>query len=538
MKRYLIPLILLPLFMAADAPKKATPPQSIIDALAACEADRQAIGAADASIAAAQAQLNAATDAKGKATLAAASDYASFLTLWNSLYPAPTPPVPTPPTPVPPTPIPPTPIPPVPVNVKLRVVALYATDGSLTEAQREMIASEQPGSLRAWLQANCLSATDGTVEKRFWAAGMVSTDVADSASRFRPLVEAAGGKLAIVAQAGEGGPITRLEFPTDAATAIAALNKIANPAGRSLHVIDETNWRQLVGVRATGYIKGTVPKGMATFRSVYPLIPRSQWSALIAQGKGTFLGDLMRKQGIPVKDQDGLGYCWVYASTECVEAVRALQGQPFVELSPESVGGPLTGWHNQGGNGLDALDQLTKAGACSVSFMDSANSLSQRRWKTGWQADALNHRITDAWASIDDGNFDAVMTAALLRLPVSIGLDWWGHQVLITEPVDIGGGRFGLGFRNSWGKTYGDDGYDTLDESKAKPDGSFAEVSAGTSDRELNATRRGTVVDLVRLRQESVRKIIRQYEAKPVPATCPSGCQNCPKTLPVFQNAQ
>ena len=107
------------------------------------------------------------------------------------------------------------------------------------------------------------------------------------------------------------------------------------------------------------------------------------------------------------------------------------------------------------------------------------------------------------------------MTAALIRLPVSIGLDWWGHQVLITGPVDLGNGKYGVEFRNSWGADYGDDGYSTLTENKAQPSGSFACISVCASDRELNEKSRGTAVDLARLRQKSVKARIDQLTKVP-----------------------
>ena len=117
-----------PVTKKVAAPKAVSLPQNLLDALAVCEADRQAVGAADASIAAAQAQLTAATDAKGKATLAAANDYAAFLTLWQSLYPTPAPPVPpTPPVPPPvPPPTPPTP-PPTPPAVTTKLTLIEGT---------------------------------------------------------------------------------------------------------------------------------------------------------------------------------------------------------------------------------------------------------------------------------------------------------------------------------------------------------------------------------------------------------------------------
>ena len=73
-------------------------------------------------------------------------------------------------------------------------------------------------------------------------------------------------------------------------------------------------------------------------------------------------------------------------------------------------------------------------------------------------------------------------------------------------------GSIGVVCRNSWGSDYGDDGYFVLTKSKCIPSGSFACISVGTSDRELNSKSRGTAVDLVRLRQKSVAKRIAQYQ--------------------------
>ena len=296
-----------------------------------------------------------------------------------------------------PGPVPPGPLPPTPVACKLRMVLFYDPLGleQMTEAQRQIIASAQPGSLRPWCQTNCL-ANAGQPECRFWPASIVASDVPE---QYRPLIMLSATKPGIVVQQGEEGPITRLELPSDAAAAIALLDKLANPptgppVGPAADVpkvrgflIDDSNFRLLVGARPTGYIR---PKSnpLPKFSATYPPIPRSQWSALIKEGKGTWIGDLMRAAKVPCKDQDGLGYCWVYASTESDEVIRLLQGQSFVELSPESVGGPVTGWRDQGGSGGDALQQLSDVGACASSFMDSPNSLSRNRWKAGWEADS------------------------------------------------------------------------------------------------------------------------------------------------------
>lgn len=256
-----------------------------------------------------------------------------------------------------------------------------------------------------------------------------------------------------------------------------------------LYVINDDNFEKVVadGMHAghgTGFM-GPDPRGhtMRKFGDSYTVIPRDQWPSLIKQGQGTFLSDLIKKAKIPSKDQDGLNYCWAFASTSTAEVCFAVQGQAYEELSAESVGGPVVNWRNVGGYGTDALDQLTSTGACAASFMDAPNSLRPSRWKSGWEADCANHKITNSWASVD--TFDEVITALLLRMPVSIGLDWWRHQVLLTDPHIFDTGKFGVVMRNSWGENWpsaGAGGWSILTESKSQPSGSFAAISVSALD--------------------------------------------------------
>ncbi len=204
--------------------------------------------------------------------------------------------------------------------------------------------------------------------------------------------------------------------------------------------------------RPTGYKGWQNPHAPHAFRGQRPVgstIPRSQWHARIKQGQGTFLSDLVKQQGIKAKDQNGLGYCWVYGSTRAVEVRRAVQGLPLLDLSPESVGGPCTNWRNQGGYAGEAFDQLQNYGACETSFMDAPHSLRPGRWQAGWQENARLHEAID-WYDIET-SFDEVVTCLLERIPVAAGLDWWGHLVCFLDPIILPDGSVGVLFQNSWG---------------------------------------------------------------------------------------
>ena len=237
---------------------------------------------------------------------------------------------------------------------------------------------------------------------------------------------------------------------------------------------------------STGYRGFHNPASPHIFQGGKPLgrtIPRSVWHDRIQAGQGTFLSDLLKHEKIPAKDQNGLGYCWVYGSTRAVEVQRAIAGLPFRDLSPESVGGPCTGWRNRGGYASEALDQLQSAGACESSFMDAPHSLHPHRWKTGWQENAKLHEALQ-WYDIGQ-SFDEVITCLLERIPVAAGLDWWGHLVCFLDPVILPDGSVGVLFQNSWGvdwPTVGANGFATLTESKATPDGAAAPILVTVSD--------------------------------------------------------
>ena len=225
-------------------------------------------------------------------------------------------------------------------------------------------------------------------------------------------------------------------------------------------------------IKTYGSIKGVQ---LASF--YFPRIPRSEWKDRIIAGKDTWLGDLTRGELAP-HDQNGTNYCWAHGSVRAVEALRVFQGQKPILLSPESVAVPLTGGRNRGGSPDEALEQLRTYGACDQTYWPE-NDLNIRHAMEGWTADAENHVIL-RWADVE--NFDDQMTLALHRIPVAIGLAWWGHLVCQLDPVILPDGSVGVGCDNSWGADYGDNGYFKLDEKHGTADlGAFAPISEAFS---------------------------------------------------------
>ena len=94
-----------------------------------------------------------------------------------------------------------------------------------------------------------------------------------------------------------------------------------------------------------------------------------------------------------------------------------------------------------------------------------------RRYDTP-QANAERHKYqVDEWYELESNNFDQVATCLLLALPVSMGLSWWGHQIVGSDLVKLDGtGNYGVRIRNSWGLGYATNGQAVLTERKATPD--------------------------------------------------------------------
>lgn len=223
-----------------------------------------------------------------------------------------------------------------------------------------------------------------------------------------------------------------------------------------------------------GYVprdRSKVPEGSMPFSRSFdlPKIPRSEWPERIEEMEKTKtrLSDISDAQGIQSLDQNGTNFCWCNAVVGALQLVRAHMGEPYVKLSPASVAAPIKGYSNQGGWGGEALSYIVKHGIASIEHWP-ANAINRSYDNAQSQANRELHKVTE-WLDLPEGDFEAVMTCLFHRIPVAVGLSWWSHEVLYCDPVMFGRDDFGVRFRNSWSNSYGDHGFNTLHESKARP---------------------------------------------------------------------
>lgn len=253
-------------------------------------------------------------------------------------------------------------------------------------------------------------------------------------------------------------------------------------------VITDRNWKQFapakdVTIDGEKKTRGLIPRdeslhprGATPFMQRFdlPIIPRSEWPDRIEamEKTKTRISDICYQVGLKCKDQNGTSYCWINAPTYCIEVVRAIAGLPTIYLSPASVGAKIKNFRNVGGWGSQGLEYIVEHGSVPVDLWPANAIKREHDTPEAWQR-AKDFQVIE-WYDAPDRNFDAAMTCLFHRIPVAVGYNWWSHEVTLCDPVNLGGGEFGVRFRNSWGMNYGTDGYNVLNERKGTPDDAVA----------------------------------------------------------------
>jgi hypothetical protein len=256
-----------------------------------------------------------------------------------------------------------------------------------------------------------------------------------------------------------------------------------------LEITDATRWKvigpqaehiqgRMIGRRAGCYERlwkhGKMQLCESAEKSLQP-IPRNQWKKLIEEGQGNWLHDRC-KPVLPPHNQGRTNYCWAHGPVRAFECLAVATGRPVGRLSSASVAVPITGGRNVGGHPEKAILQLRSQGACPLEMWPD-DKRSSPDDLPAFNTAALKNRLI-RWIDIE--GWDMQITCALLRIPVAIGLSWWGHAVCQLDPVIMSDGSIGIGVDNSWGEDWGDYGYGTLDEKHGTADiGAFGPLAQG-----------------------------------------------------------
>ena len=221
------------------------------------------------------------------------------------------------------------------------------------------------------------------------------------------------------------------------------------------------------------------PFGSLTFARPFdiPLIPESEWqSRLDARiAAKAQLSDVrnsgMNGQPIPSRDQDGRGYCWAHSSTSAALIVRAINNEPYADLSAYAVACIIKNYRDEGGNGADSLEWIAQNGVPTSQFWPQ-QSMSRANDNPAMRANAALHKFTE-WMDLDPAQMKAqLVTCLLLGVPVVSDFNWWGHSVCTLDLVSIT--PFTTRIWNSWGDSWSSNGTGLLQGNKAIPNNAIA----------------------------------------------------------------
>ena len=215
-----------------------------------------------------------------------------------------------------------------------------------------------------------------------------------------------------------------------------------------------------------------VPAGFSKFNEKLTVIPKAQWSAWIK------FNNLHRMFPVhycdfPVRNQESTNFCWANGPCAAMEIKAREMGLPHVATSAASIACKINDFRNEGGWGIDAMEQMTKTGIAEASTWP--NAAINRKYDTA-AADAtrLKHFSLE-WIQLTDRSFEELVSALLLGHPVAVGYNWWSHEVVAVAVVETSPNVFAVLIWNSWGE-WGDkndlgiSGFSLLSQSKATPD--------------------------------------------------------------------
>lgn len=187
------------------------------------------------------------------------------------------------------------------------------------------------------------------------------------------------------------------------------------------------------------------------------IIPRSEVQPRLQDqiGRKAQLSNVRNKgmngQPIPSRDQNGRGYCWAHSSTSAALLVRALNGQPYADLSAYAVACIIKNYRDEGGWGAESLEFIANRGIPTSEFWPQKSVNRSNDNPATWENAAL-YKFTE-WMDLSDSLMeDQLITCLLLGIPVVSDFNWWSHSVCTMDLVSATG-EFAFGvMRSQFGK--------------------------------------------------------------------------------------
>lgn len=244
-------------------------------------------------------------------------------------------------------------------------------------------------------------------------------------------------------------------------------------------IIDDSTPERLWHPKALGFGAGlVVPEniGYGAAVSDFPqslLIARSEWQSRIAyrEAQKRQLSWYIRTYGMKSLNQEQTEFCFANAPTNLCRILNMLANQPYVDLSAASVACLVTNFQNHGENAANVLEFISTIGIVPSEYWPT-NAI-DRRYNTKANWEKAKPFIIDKWWCLEPRNMDQLVSLLLQDIPVAVAFNWWGHEVTAVDAVWLDG-SVAIRCWNSWGDSYGDNGFFILQGNRMYPDDSIA----------------------------------------------------------------
>lgn len=247
----------------------------------------------------------------------------------------------------------------------------------------------------------------------------------------------------------------------------------------STTVIDDSNAGQYAEYSADmGFSRGYVERDFqrhrfGSYAAAYsgPVFPRSKWDDLMKmQEDNQSSPDHHRiASKVPILDQNGLPYCWMYGLVGAIMTGYAQTGQPVPHLSATCPAAQGKNWKEEGGWAGEAIEYVRKFGIPTLDVWPEHSMDRNLPKQDSVKRSASLHGIVE-FLELPSQKFDVAMSALLdpkNPRPVTLGLMWWGHLVYGCKAVKIDRSTYGIKIANSWKASWESNGCAVLAESKA-----------------------------------------------------------------------
>ncbi len=243
--------------------------------------------------------------------------------------------------------------------------------------------------------------------------------------------------------------------------------------------IDDSNAHEFAaqvadGVCSSGYIERDYalrPEGFYAPRfDKQQIFPRSKWRDLAKMQEDNQSSPLhIHKQAkLPILNQNGLPYCWMYGTVAGVMNRYAFAGiRPVPHLSATAPAAQGKNFRKEGGWGGEAIGYIHNHGIPTIATWPE-HQLDRRYLTHEMELEAKLHDVVE-FEELPSNNIDALVSCLLDPVnprPSTLGLRWWSHLVVALR-ARFDGRELIIDIANSWDDTWGDNGYGTLSENKA-----------------------------------------------------------------------